>query len=189
MTEKQVSVVPYDPDWPRRFEAERLVLEEALGPWLDGDVGHIGSTSVPGWASKPIIDMIAPVRDLEAARGAFELLSALDYQYREHRPEAHAFSKPSVANWWEATNSLYLTERGSDVWRERIAFRDALRADPRLAREYEAWKIRWARPPGSDRAYGAATFPFVARVLVSAGISIKEDRERLSPAARTRQQG
>jgi GrpB-like predicted nucleotidyltransferase (UPF0157 family) len=62
---------------------------------------------------------------LEAARAAFEPLRALGYRYHEHRPEAHAFSKPeSGADWWEQTHHLHLTEPGSDLWRERLAFRD-----------------------------------------------------------------
>ena len=63
-------VVPYDPAWPERFEAERELLERILAPWLEGGVHHIGSTAVPGLAAKPILDMLAGVHDLEAARAA-----------------------------------------------------------------------------------------------------------------------
>jgi GrpB-like predicted nucleotidyltransferase (UPF0157 family) len=181
-------VEPYDSAWPRRFTAERRVLEAALAPWLDGEIEHIGSTAVPGLAAKPVIDMIAPVRELEASRGAFDLLAALGYGYREHRPEAHAFAKPAGAPWWEATHGLHLTERGSDIWRERLAFRDALRADAGLAAEYQAWKERHATAVGAEGPYDARKFDFVSRVLAAAGIELRPDRERLSravPAART----
>jgi GrpB-like predicted nucleotidyltransferase (UPF0157 family) len=67
MTGGSASVAPYDPEWPRRFESERTLLKETLAPWLDGDIEHVGSTSVPGLAAKPVIDMIAPVRELEVA--------------------------------------------------------------------------------------------------------------------------
>jgi GrpB-like predicted nucleotidyltransferase (UPF0157 family) len=182
MVDGGLTVVRYDPRWRDRFEAERAVLEQALGPWLDGDIEHVGSTAVPGLSAKPVIDMIAPVRDLEAARGAFELLRVLGYGHREHRPEAHAFQKPAIAAWWEATHSLHLAERGSDIWRERNAFRDALRADPALAAEYQDWKLRQARAAGAESAYAADKFPFVARVLAEAGITLKPDVERLTPA-------
>ena len=180
---KAGTVRPYDPAWPRQFEAERTLLGKKLSRWVDGDVEHVGSTSVPGLAAKPVIDMIAPVRDLEAARGAFEPLRALGYGHREHRPEAHAFHKPASSRWWETTHSLHLAERGSDIWRERLAFRDALRADPALAAEYQDWKLRAARAPGADSPYATDKFQFVARVLAEAGISLKEDVNRLSPAA------
>ncbi len=175
-------VVPYDPAWPGRFESERTILEVTLGVWLDGDIEHIGSTSVPGLAAKPVIDMIAPVRELDAARAAFVPLGGLGYEHREHRPEAHAFRKPAGVAWWEETHHLHLAERGSDIWRERLAFRDALRADPALASEYQDWKVRKARGYGAGSPYAGDKFPFVARVLTEAGITLKRDMERLSPA-------
>jgi GrpB-like predicted nucleotidyltransferase (UPF0157 family) len=178
-----VAVVPYDPEWPRRFEAERAVLEAALDPWLEGGIHHVGSTAVPGLAAKPVIDMIGGVRDLEEARAALPPLAELGYRQREHRPEAHAFSKPAGAEWWQATHGLHLTEPGSDLWRERLAFREALRADAELAAEYQEWKLRHARGAGAPVAYDADKRPFVARVLADAGIALKPDRERLTPAA------
>lgn len=177
-------VEPYDPAWPRRFEAERAVLDAALAPWLDGELEHIGSTAVPGLAAKPVIDMIAPVRGLDESRAAFAPLAELGYGYREHRPEAHAFAKPAGAPWWQATHGLHLTERGSDIWRERLAFRDALRADPALVADYAAWKERHANVIGADGPYSERKFDFVAHVLARAGIELRPDDERLSPALR-----
>lgn len=169
-------VVPYDADWPLRFEAERAELERVLAPWLEGAIHHVGSTSVPGLAAKPIVDMVAGVRDLEEARAAFEPLRALGYDYREHRPEAHLFQKPG-------SHALHLTEPGSDVWRERLAFRDALRADPALVAEYAEWKRRHAAPTPDRGPYTADKRPFVARVLAGAGIALKPDSERLTARA------
>jgi GrpB-like predicted nucleotidyltransferase (UPF0157 family) len=169
-------VVPYDPEWPRRFEAERARLEKVLSPWLQAGIHHIGSTAVPGLAAKPIIDMMAGIRDLEEARDAFGPLHALGYEYREHRPEAHLF--------WTPTHGVHLTEPGSDLWRERLAFRDALRADPALAAEYQEWKLRHAATEPGAGAYTAEKRPFVARVLMEAGITLKPDSARLTKKAR-----
>jgi GrpB-like predicted nucleotidyltransferase (UPF0157 family) len=183
VVEKARAVLLYDPEWPRRFEAERAVLEQALAVWLVGGIHHVGSTAVPGLAAKPTIDMIGGVRDLEAARAAFEPLRSLEYQYREHRPEAHCFHKPRGAQWWEATHHLHLTEPGSDIWRERLAFRDVLRADPALAAEYQEWKLTHGRGAGAVSAYVGDKRAFVARVLAKAGIGLKPDSERLSASA------
>jgi GrpB-like predicted nucleotidyltransferase (UPF0157 family) len=160
--------VPYDPAWPEIFEAERARLETALAPWLEGGVHHIGSTAVPGLAAKPIIDMLAGVRDLEEARAAFPGLEALGYRYRPHRPEAHLFVQED--------RGVHLTEPGSDIWRERLAFRDALRASPELRDEYAEWK----RAHAGGKPYTASKWPLVARVLADAGIPLKPDSERLS---------
>jgi GrpB-like predicted nucleotidyltransferase (UPF0157 family) len=164
-------VVPYDPEWPRRFEEERLALEPALAPWLEGGIHHIGSTSIPGIAAKPMIDMMAGVRDLEEARAAFEPLFALGYEETPHRPRAHHFSKPAG----EAhTHHLHLTEPGTDLWVERLAFRDALRSDPELVAEYQALKLQMIdeEKRGGPEYSAVAKRTFVARVLAQAGIEI-----------------
>jgi GrpB-like predicted nucleotidyltransferase (UPF0157 family) len=168
-----IAVVPYDPEWPRRFETERARLECALASWLQGGIHHIGATSIPGLAAKPIIDMMAGVRDFDEARAAFDLLREQSYVHAPHRPDiAHHFTKPSD-RLPEMTHGLHLTEPGSDLWRERLAFRDALRADPALAAEYGALKLRLAHEYREDvAAYTAGKRAFVARVLARAGIQL-----------------
>lgn len=172
-SDELIAVLPYDPEWPRRFEVERSLLDSVLGPWLEGGIHHIGATSVPGLASKPIIDMIAGVGDFDEARASFESLREHSYIHTPHRPGiAHHFSKPSPRRS-EMTHGLHLTEPGSDLWRERLAFRDALRADHALAAEYEALKLRLAHEHREDlAAYTAGKRAFVARVLASAGIEL-----------------
>lgn len=168
-------VVPYDPDWPRLFEAERARLAAVLEPWLAAGIHHIGSTAVPGLAAKPIIDMLAGVRELGEARAASSELVALGYAYRPHRPEAHLFTKAGFG--------VHLTEPGSNLWCERLAFRDTLRRDPALAAEYAEWKLRHAADSPVAGWYTADKRPFVARVLSGAGIELASDAERLTPEA------
>jgi GrpB-like predicted nucleotidyltransferase (UPF0157 family) len=159
----RIVVAPYDPEWPRSFVAERALLELVLEPWLDGGIHHVGSTSIPGIAAKPIVDMMAGVRNLDEARAAYEPLFAQGYVHTPHRPGiAHHFSK--------AGYGLHLTEPGSDLWRERLAFRDALRDDPVLAAEYEELKLRLAREHDDAGAYTKAKRAFVAAVLAESGI-------------------
>jgi GrpB-like predicted nucleotidyltransferase (UPF0157 family) len=168
-----ISVVLYDPAWALHFEQERQLLTSALAPWQHGGVHHVGSTAIPGLAAKPILDMMAGVRDLTEARAAIEVLGEHGYVHGEHRPhEAIWFFKPQVEHWWERTHQLHLTEPGSALWRERLAFRDALCADPGLLTEYQGLKLGLARS-GSDLArYTASKREFVARVLAGAGIEI-----------------
>jgi GrpB-like predicted nucleotidyltransferase (UPF0157 family) len=173
-------VVPYDPEWALRFEVESTMLERVLAAWLEGGVHHIGSTAVPGLPAKPIIDIMAGVRDLEESRAAFEPLGALGYEWREHRPEAHAFFKPADGS--PHTHHLHLTVPGSALWRERLAFRDALLADPALVAEYAAWKAAHSEGTEGGDAYSGDKRPLVLRVLANAGIELKSDSERLSRA-------
>jgi len=169
---KLVAITPYDPDWPLRFEAERALLEDVLAVWLNGGIHHIGSTAIPGLAAKPIIDMMAGVRDLEEARAAFAPLRLNSYEYTPHRPGTHHFSKPP-GPWWRYTHGLHLTEPGSDLWRERLAFRDALRANPALATEYADLKVRLAKEHGTEvERYTVGKRAFVARVLAGVGLTL-----------------
>ena len=156
-------------DWAAVFAAERDVLEPALAPWLSDGVHHIGSTAVPGLRAKPLVDMMAGVRSLDESRAAFPVLESLGYGYREHRPEAHLFVKLGFGG-------VHLTEPGSELWRERLAFRDALRESPELRAEYAAWKdAHW-----TGRGYDTTKWPLVARVLAERGIELKPDAQRLS---------
>jgi len=91
---RAVIVEPYDPEWPRQFEGERAVLEQVLAPWLDGGIHHIGSTSIPGLAAKPTLDMLAGVGDLDRARSAIGPLAGIDYVHAYHRPRALWFYRP-----------------------------------------------------------------------------------------------
>lgn len=165
-----IAVVSYDPGWPRLFEAERELLEGVLERWLEGGVHHIGSTAVPGLASKPSIDMMAGVRDLEEARAAYAPLRDVLYESAQHRPGiAHHFEKRPAAGFLRY--GLHLTEVGSDLWHERLVFRDSLRADPALPAEYAALKEDLARRhPDDPRAYTTGKRAFVARVLAQHGL-------------------
>ena len=108
--------------------------------------------------------MIAGVRDLEEARAAYAPLLAEGWEHTPHRPGiAHHFSKGD-------THNLHLTEPGSDLWLERLAFRDRLRADAALAREYEALKLRLADEAGGLGEYTTGKRAFVAGVLALDGL-------------------
>ena len=162
MTATSVVIVGYDPQWPSRFEAARALLERVAADWLEGGIHHIGSTSIPGLAAKPVIDMMAGVRELEEARAAFAPLAEAGYEYRPHRPGTHHSSKGAAPGH---SHQLHLTEPDSDLWLERLAFRDALRASPELAAEYAELKLRLAPDPGT---YTVLKRPFVVEQAVCA---------------------
>src|ERR1043166_9745087 len=61
--EEALEIVPYDMEWPRVFSAERDRIAAALGA-LALRIDHNGSTSVPGLAAKPIVDIQVSVQRL-----------------------------------------------------------------------------------------------------------------------------
>jgi len=165
----------YDPDWPEQFRVEASRLTELLAPWLATPVEHIGSTSVPGLAAKPILDMMAGVHDLHSAEDAIPVLTSHGYRHGQHRPATLWFHKASTDS--ELERALHLTEPGSSLWRERLAFREALRADPLLARKYQDLKQRLASDSGDIAAYTAGKREFVVQVLARAGVRAEQWRQ------------
>ena len=168
-----VLVEPYSDAWPGLFAAEADRLTAALAPWLVGDVEHIGSTAVAGLAAKPILDMLGPVEDLDAARSAIPVLADLGYRHADHRPhEALWFYKQQGEDYATRTHQLHLTRADSALWRERVTFRDALRDEPSLLVEYQDLKRALASETGDLTAYTSGKRDFVVRVLRSKGVDL-----------------
>jgi GrpB-like predicted nucleotidyltransferase (UPF0157 family) len=162
--EAPIEVVAYDARWPLKFAAECRVLQAMLTAWLNGPMVHIGSTSVPGLMAKPVIDIMAPVRSLDASRPAIDVVVAGGYVYFPYKDDVmHWLCKPSPAH---RTHHLHLVLYGSAHWLQRLAFRDALLASAKLAAEYLDLKRLLAEKFHDDReAYTQAKGPFIQRVL------------------------
>jgi GrpB-like predicted nucleotidyltransferase (UPF0157 family) len=144
------------------FEAEHGLLARVLTPWLVGSIEHVGSTAVVGLAAKPVIDIMAGVSSLAASRAAIAALAVHDYQYAEYKTDVmHWFCRPSFAH---RTHHLHLVPYESELWHERIAFRDRLRTSPDLAAESAALKYELAERHRDEReAYTEAKSPFIQR--------------------------
>jgi GrpB-like predicted nucleotidyltransferase (UPF0157 family) len=168
-----VQVKPYSESWPALFAEAAQRLRRALAPWLSGDIQHIGSTAVPGLAAKPILDMLAPVQDIHAARAAIPILADLGYRHAEHRPqEAVWFYRQQGDDYGTRTHQLHLTQADSALWRERLTFRDALRDDQALRVAYQELKHGLASEVGVLTGYTAGKRDFVRQVLLSKGLDI-----------------
>lgn len=167
MTDQPVEIAEYDERWPGLFDAEAALLRAVIGTFITDGIHHIGSTSVPGLAAKPVIDIMAGVEDLEQSRRCIELVAPLNYLYAPYKADVeHWFCKPDPGF---RTHHLHLVPTGSARFRETLAFRDHLREDDAVAAEYAALKRDLAARHGRDRdAYTDAKGDFVAEVLARA---------------------
>ena len=165
-------VQPHDPLLPIRARDEAVRLAEILAPWLVDRVEHVGSTAVPGLAAKPIIDLMASVSDVDAVVDeAGGWLAADGWCYvppeLDQRDWRRFFVKPDAEGERRVAH-LHVIPVGHPRWAQQIAFRDALRADDRLARAYEDVKRLAAARHHDDReAYTSAKTQFVMDVLAS----------------------
>jgi GrpB-like predicted nucleotidyltransferase (UPF0157 family) len=166
-----VRVVAYDQQWPRLFEQAAAELGDALGPHALS-VQHVGSTAVAGLSAKPILDVLVGIPNFENGRQLIPILQKLGYEYRPHEeiPDRHYFRRGSGR---VRTHHLSLAVPDSHHYRVTIAFRDALRRDPELLREYADLKADLAaRFPYDRESYLAGKSPFVQRVLQRFGLEL-----------------
>jgi len=165
-----VRLADADAGWPAQFEAVAQALREAVAGtacWVE----HIGSTAVPGLCAKPVLDVMLGVTRLADLQARHAALADLGYRYRpEHEaqlPERRYFTRD--AGPARPRVHLHGVVRGSALWRDQLAFRDALRADAALAARYGALKRELALRHAADKAaYTEAKGPFVRAVLAAA---------------------
>ena len=166
-----LEVVPYDSSWPSAFDAEARRLRIALGS-LAVRIEHNGSTSIPGLAAKPIIDIQISVAALHPIAAYGERLRTAAYV---HVPDADDsfcpfFHRPSE---WPHTHHVHVVQAGGAEERRTLAFRDYLREHADAAREYERLKrnlLVGIAPADreSREAYARAKSAFIEQIVAVA---------------------
>jgi GrpB-like predicted nucleotidyltransferase (UPF0157 family) len=144
---RKVEVVPYDTRWPDLFWSEAERLREALDG-LDPVIHHIGSTSVPGFPAKPVIDVMAVVSRIESVDKRNGRMLELGYVARGENgiPGRRFFTKEQKEDrWLIRTHHVHVFEQGSPHIVRHLAFRDYLRHHPDEARRYGELKLELAR--------------------------------------------
>jgi GrpB-like predicted nucleotidyltransferase (UPF0157 family) len=170
MTSKRLELVPYDPAWRARFEAEAARLRAAIGAHTLG-VEHIGSTSVVGMLAKPVIDVAVAVASEADADACVTPLTALGYEYRGTHGDDPSRRYYVLDREGRREVQLHLWILPTPAWARHLGFRDLLRARPDVAEAYAREKRRVADAVAWDKtAYADAKGPFVQRVLREHGL-------------------
>ena len=172
MTGKRVQIVAYDRDWPVHFERLRGIYARALGsPAIR--IEHIGSTSVPGLAAKPILDIDIVIENHECFDAVRDALVRLGYIYEGELgiPDRHAFyhraDSPHAIETME--HHLYVCPRHATSLDDHLVFRDYLRAHPETRSAYALLKRRLAGEfPDDVQAYCEAKTEFIVATLRAA---------------------
>lgn len=164
-----ITVDGYDPAWPERFAALREEYAAALAsagvPVVA--IEHVGSTSVPGLAAKPVIDCDIVVCHAHVAAAGDVLVSLGFTQLGElGRPGRHAFTEPARL---AGTNTCVMAN-GCLPLRNHLAVRDVLRADAALRDEYATVKRQAAIHAADLDEYTRAKSGVVRKILAAAGL-------------------
>lgn len=147
----------------RSSSASESVLTPAWARLLA--IEHIGSTSIPGLASKPLIDMQAAVESLDQVNDILAVLRTTGYVVMPERVYPDRMFLPKGPEQ-RRTHHLNLVLFDSDRWRDPLTFRDRLRSDPVLRDQYAALKSRLAVQHPNDRdAYTDGKAEFIEAVL------------------------
>jgi GrpB-like predicted nucleotidyltransferase (UPF0157 family) len=144
-----IRIVDYDPAWPERFVAERDRIIAALGDTAQG-VEHIGSTSVPGLAAKPTVDIMVAAEDPADEAGVQVPLEATGCVLRVREP-THRMFRTSARD----VHVRVLPTGSADIERH-LVFRDQLRRCPRDRQAYEALKRELAARVWTDMNHYAS---------------------------------
>jgi GrpB-like predicted nucleotidyltransferase (UPF0157 family) len=166
--QQPIVLADYDPGWPRLFAGEAERIRGALGERALR-VEHTGSTSVPGLAAKPIIDIVLVVEDSTDEGAYVPALEAAGYDLRIREPEwfEHRLFKGPDTNV-----NLHVFSSGCEEVEQMVRFRDHLRANEgdrelyeRTKRELAAYDWKFAQN------YADAKTGVIREILARAGVS------------------
>jgi GrpB-like predicted nucleotidyltransferase (UPF0157 family) len=158
----EISVVDYDDRWPARFREIAERVRHALGENASG-VEHIGSTSVPGLAAKPIVDVLLTVADVSNEAGYVPALQSAGFLLRVREP-AHRMVRTPARDV-----HVHVYEPGRPEVRNYLDLRDWLRVDAEDRELYAATKRMLARQQWEDmNDYADAKTEVISDILTRA---------------------
>lgn len=149
----KVEVVPHDPTWRSKFEAEAKLILSALGDNIV-DIHHIGSTSIPTIYAKPIIDILVQVKDIAKVDEQSSAMTALAYQNMGEfgLPGRRFFRKHNEEGI--RTHHVHFFKINVAEVQRHLAFRDYMIAHPEDAIKYSDLKRKLAKQyPNDIEAY------------------------------------
>jgi len=168
-----IEVVDYDPNWIKAFEDEASALTNVFAPRLL-EIHHVGSTSVPNLAAKPIIDILVILDDTSDIDRFSPAMERLGYRVRGECLDAVIPGTPGRFYFTKDTNGVrshhaHVCAKGHQEIFDKLTFRDYLRANRDVADAYEELKRGVATDHRFDNiGYMRAKDHFVKSTLADA---------------------
>jgi GrpB-like predicted nucleotidyltransferase (UPF0157 family) len=159
----KIKLVPYDPGWPDQYAQEAGLLSAVLSPEIVA-THHMGSTSIPGLKSKPVIDLIIEVKDIEAIDEYNDRMIALSYQpMGEYGIAGRRFFRKEING--VRTHHVHIYQVGNAEIARHLRFRDYLLAHPEEAQTYSRLKDALAlQHPEDIESYVAGKTAFCCEI-------------------------
>lgn len=137
MSSRQITLVDYDINWPAKFEAEKKQIVNSLNDCVI-ECFHIGSTSVPGLAAKPIIDILLVVSSLDSLDRCQLELEKIGYIAKGEN--GICGRRYFIKGIQVRSFHLHAYESNHPDIVRHLAFRDYLKNNPDIAKEYQKIK-------------------------------------------------
>jgi GrpB-like predicted nucleotidyltransferase (UPF0157 family) len=164
-----IVIVDYDPKWPALYRVEEERIRHALGDLLVS-IEHVGSTSVPGLAAKPRIDIMPGVASEEDLDRTIEPMTSLGFEYlskyEDVMPYRRLFSRDTAGD--QIACNIHTVAVGSEFWERHLLFRDYLRTHPEAADEYARMKRELAPKFTVTNDYAGAKTEFIQSIEAKA---------------------
>jgi GrpB-like predicted nucleotidyltransferase (UPF0157 family) len=162
-----VEVKTPDPAWLEKGTVEVNELREHLFPYGVSEIEHVGSTSIPNLPAKPIIDMMAKIKSYDDLDGIVERLKIYNWNYVPPELDGQVWRRFFVKVKKDKREChLHLMLEDEDRWEKQLKFRDKLREQSNLAKQYAELKRKLAEENKDDReAYTEAKTDFIKYVL------------------------
>lgn len=168
----------YTSDWVQDFLDLKLEIGKALSG-IPYEIEHVGSTSVPGLESKPIIDIIYNTA-LEFEKIKSGLIKTGYYHNgNQGIPEREVFKRRGRGTSRildSITNHLYVCPIKSKALERHLLFRDFLRKNESARLEYEALKYRLAEEAGQNKKVYAELKELKANAFIDTSIEKENSR-------------
>lgn len=164
-----VKVVTYDRQWPRQYDAEREQLKSVLKSVMIAG-HHIGSTSVPGLAAKPVIDILLEVTALSHLDNCNQALAASGYLARGEN--GIAGRRYFIKGGDRRSHQVHAFAAGDEQIIKHLQFRDYLIQHPEVAAAYAELKHRAVSQCENDiKRYQEMKQDFISHHLKQAMLS------------------
>ncbi len=143
--------MPHSPGWAAEFRAETERLTAVLGDEVVA-IHHIGSTAIPGISTKPVIDVLLEVREVERLDDLGPDMAALGYEGRGEfgLPGRRYFARNTDGR---RTHQIHAYATGNPELERHLAFRDYMISHPENAQAYSRLKVSLAKEATDIQGY------------------------------------
>lgn len=169
---QRITIEEYNIKWESEFNKLHTLINNVMEDSILS-IEHVGSTSVKGLASKPILDIDIVIEGYEVFPEVVKKLETIGYYYqaewsfegREAFGRKNAFVPWSEGNTVWMEHHVYVCDKNSEELKRHVAFRDYLREHTEVANEYGSLKEALARESKNRASYGEGKTAFITNIF------------------------